>query len=109
MPSLKNPKADLRKRYYRTFEVSLILSLAVIVAAFKFSPQVSKIESVKTDPQEIIRIEDIINTVQKPDIPPPPKAPQIITATVDDPVDDFKPQHIEDVNQLIFRQAPNKT
>jgi len=64
MPSLKNPKADLRKIYHRTFEVSLILSLAVIVAAFKFSPQVAKMESVKTDPQEIIRIEDIINTVQ---------------------------------------------
>lgn len=89
MPSLKNLKADLRKLYYRTFEVSLILSLAVIVAAFKFSPQISKIESLKTDPQEIIKIEDVINTVQKPDIPPPPKAPQIIAATTDNDSDDI--------------------
>src|SRR3972149_577570 len=96
MPSLKNPKADLRKLYYRTFEVSLILSLAVIVAAFKFSPPAAKIESVKTDPQEIIKIEDIINTVQKPDIPPPPKAPQIIEATLDDVPDDFIPPDIDD-------------
>jgi len=106
MPSLKNPKADLRKRYYRTFEVSLILSLAVIVAAFKFSPQVSKIESVKTDPQEIIRIEDIINTVQKPDIPPPPKAPQIIEATIDNPEDNFTPQPIDDYKPVVLPPVP---
>ena len=106
MPSLKNPKADLRKRYYRTFEVSLILSLAVIVAAFKFSPQVSKIESVKTDSQEIIRIEDIINTVQKPDIPPPPKAPQIITATVDDLAEDIILTDIEDVKPINLPGKP---
>ncbi|MGB5288147.1 MAG: energy transducer TonB [Ignavibacteriaceae bacterium] len=105
MPSLKNPKADLRKLYYRTFEVSLILSLAVIVAAFKYSPQVSKIESVKTDPQEIIRIEDIINTVQKPDIPPPPKAPQIIEATIDNPDDNFTPQPIDDYKPVVLPPA----
>ncbi len=100
MPSLKNPKADLRKLYYRTFEVSLILSLAVIVAAFKFSPQVAKIESVKTDPQEIIKIEDIINTVQKPDIPPPPKAPEIIAATIDDTPNDIILPDIDDVEPV---------
>lgn len=106
MPSLKNPKADLSKRYYRTFELSLILSLAVIVAAFKFSPQVSKIESVKTDPQEIIRIEDIINTVQKPDIPLPPKAPQIITTTVDDLAEDIILTDIEDVKPINLPGKP---
>jgi protein TonB len=106
MPSLKNPKADLRKFYYRTFEVSLILSLAVIVAAFKFSPQVSKIESVKTDPQEIIRIEDIINTVQKPVIPPPPLAQPIITATDDDLSDDIVLPDIDDVEPVKLPDKP---
>lgn len=96
MPSLKNPKADLRKNYHRTFEVSLILSLAVIVAAFKFSPEASKMEMMNNPVPELITVEDIINTVQKPDIPPPPKAPQIIEATVDNPVDDFTPQPIDD-------------
>ncbi|HSW55963.1 MAG TPA: energy transducer TonB [Ignavibacteriaceae bacterium] len=96
MPSLKNPKADLRKLYYRTFEVSLIVSLAVIVAAFKFSPQATESELLNEGTQEIIKIEDIINTVQKPDVPPLPKAPQLIEATVDNPVDDFTPQPIDD-------------
>lgn len=106
MSSLKNPKADLRKLYYHTFEVSLILSLAVIVAAFKFSPQVAKIESVKTDLQEIIKLEDIINTVQKPDIPPPPKAPQIITATIDNPSNNFTPQAIDDYKPIDLPTNP---
>ena len=106
MSSLKNPKADLRKLYYHTFEVSLILSLAVILAAFKFSPQVAKIESVKTDPQEIIKLEDIINTVQKPDIPPPPKAPQIITATVDNLSDDIVLPDIDDVEPVKLPDKP---
>ncbi|OGU69643.1 MAG: hypothetical protein A2W30_03975, partial [Ignavibacteria bacterium RBG_16_36_9] len=106
MPSLKNPKADLRKLYYRTFEVSLILSLAVIVAAFKFSPPAAKIESVKTDPQEIIKIEDIINTVQKPDIPPPPKAPQIIAAALDDVLDDIILDDIDDVKPVKLPDKP---
>ncbi len=44
MPSLKNPKADLRKFYYRTFEVCLIISLVSIIAAFKFSPTASEAE-----------------------------------------------------------------
>ena len=106
MPSLKNPKADLRKLYYRTFEVSLILSLSVIVAAFKFSPPSAKIESVKTDPQEIIKIEDIINTVQKPDIPPPPKAPQIIAAALDDVLDDIILDDIDDVKPVKLPDKP---
>ena len=81
MPSLKNPKADLRKFYYRTFEVSLIISLVSIIAAFKFSPTASEAELLTDGTQEIITVEDIINTVQKPNIPPPPKVPEPIALT----------------------------
>ena len=88
MPTRKNPKADLRKFYHRTFEVSLIVSLAVILAAFKFSPQVTESELLNEGTQEIIKIENIIRTVQKPDIPPT-KAPQIIVATTDNDSDDM--------------------
>jgi len=50
--------------------------------------------------QEIIKIEDIINTVQRPDVPPPPKAPQIITATIDDVSDDLILTDIADVKPI---------
>ena len=97
MPSLKNPKADLMKLYQRTFEASLIISLALIIAAFKLSPDISQSGFLRDGTSELIKVEDIINTVQKPDVPPPPKAPQIITATIDDFPDDFVLPDIEPV------------
>jgi periplasmic protein TonB len=100
MPSLKNPKADLRKLYQRTLEISLIVSLATLIAAFKFSPESTKMASTKDDPQEIIKIEDIVKTVQKPDVPPPPKAPQIIEATIDDVPEDIILGDIDDVKPV---------
>jgi len=105
MPSLKNPKADLRKSYLRTFEISLIVSLATIIVAFKFSPQSSTVEQLKDGLPELITVEDIINTVQKPNIPPPPKAPQIITASTDDIVDDFV---LDDIDKIKPVQLPDK-
>lgn len=105
MPSLKNPKADLRKSYLRTFEISLIVSLATIIVAFKFSPLSSKAKQIKDEVPELITVEDIINTVQKPNIPPPPKAPQIITASTDDIVDDFI---LDDIDKIKPVQLPDK-
>jgi len=96
MPSLKSSKVDLRKFYNRTFKLSLIISIAVIIAAFKYSPYSSSSASTDKSTQEIIKIEEIISTVQKPNIPPPPKAPQIIEATLDDVPDDFIPPDIDD-------------
>ncbi len=105
MSSLKNPKADLKKIYHRTFELSLILSLTVIVAAFKFSPQATNLDVIKDTPPDLITVEDIINTVQKPDVPPPPKAPRLIAATIDDIPDDIILPDIDDVEPL---PRPNK-
>jgi len=105
MPSLKNPKADLRKRYFRTYEISLIVSLSVIIVAFKLSPSISQTEFIPERTQEIIKIDDIINTVQKPDIPPPPKAPQIIAAPIDGIVEDFI---LDDIDKVEPVQLPDK-
>ncbi|MBE0571832.1 MAG: energy transducer TonB [Ignavibacteriaceae bacterium] len=106
MSSLKNPKADLRRLYYRTFESGLIISLILIIAAFKFSPISSTSESIKDKPPELIKIEDIINTVQKPDIPPPPKAPQIITAALDDIPEDIFLDDIDDIKPVKLPDKP---
>jgi len=84
MPSLKNPKADLRKSYHKSFEISLIISLATLIAAFKFSPQTSTVEQLKDGVPELITVEDIINTVQKPELPLPPKAPTPVDPTSND-------------------------
>ena len=88
MPSLKNPKADLRILYNRTFKVSLIFSLAIIIAAFKFSPNSSESELLINKPQEIIKIDEIVSTVQKPEIPPPPKTPEPIDPSVNENINE---------------------
>jgi len=106
MPSLKNPKADLRKLYHRTFEISLIIALVTLIAAFKFSPDASNIELINPEKPDLITVEDIINTVQKPDIPPPPKAPQLIVATIDNPPDNFLPPDIDDYTPVPLPDVP---
>lgn len=106
MPSLKNPKADLRKLYHRTFEVSLIISLAAIILAFKFSPPISQNELISEGTQEIIKIDEIINTVQKPEVPSPPKIPEIITASTSDVPVDILVDGIEDYKPAKLPDAP---
>ncbi len=106
MPSLKNPKADLRKFYYRSFEISLIISLATLIVAFKFSPQLSKTELLSEGTQEIINIDEIINTIQKPEVPPPPKAPQIIEASIEDVPDDIILPDIDNVKPIPLPDKP---
>ncbi|MCH7965734.1 MAG: energy transducer TonB [Bacteroidetes bacterium] len=80
MPSIKNYRADLRGKHRRYFEISLILSLSLIIAAFKLSPKDGNIDENFNPPQELITIENIINTVQKP-IPPPPIPAPVLSGT----------------------------
>jgi len=96
MPSLKSPKADLRKLYYRAFEISLIVSLTTIIVAFKFSPQASNIEIIKDGTPELITVEDIINTVQKPKPPEPPIVPDLIPSPLPDVPEDILLNDIDD-------------
>jgi protein TonB len=78
MPTIKNYKADLRGKYRKYFEISLIFSLSLIIAAFKLAPNDGNLDENFSQPQELITIENIINTVQKPKPPPPPIAKPVI-------------------------------
>jgi protein TonB len=106
MGSLKNPKADLKKLYRRAFEISLVISLIATIAAFKLSPDASQINIINPDKPDLITVEDIINTVQKPDIPLPPKAPEIIAATVDDVPDDIILDDIDEIKDVKLPKNP---
>ena len=85
MPGIKSYRADLRGKYKRYFEISLILSISLIIAAFKLAPKDRNMDENFNPPQELITIENIINTVQKPKPPPPPIAEPVITETNDAP------------------------
>lgn len=89
MLTIKNYKADLMGKYRRYFEISLILSLSLIIAAFKLSPKDRSIDENYNPPQELITIENIINTDQKPEPPELPVRPKIIVAQTDDVIEEL--------------------
>jgi len=80
----KNPKVDLKLKYQRTFEIGLILSLAILIVAFKFMPKNTHKKVKVQGPQELINVEDVEATKQETAPPPPPKPPIPIEAPSDD-------------------------
>jgi protein TonB len=87
---LKNPNADLRLKYRKTFEISLIIALAIMILAFKFFPDVSSGEVQMDATQELFTVEDIQQTKQENRPPPPPKPPIPIEAPSDDVLEDIE-------------------
>jgi len=109
MALLKNPKADLRKQYSRIFEVSLILSLAFLIIAFKFFPDIKAKDAKLEGPQELFTVEDIQHTKQENRPPPPPKPPIPIEAPSDDVLDDVEIGSSEiDINEVVEAPPPPK-
>ncbi|MEO8233448.1 MAG: energy transducer TonB [Ignavibacteriota bacterium] len=82
MAIVKTKKADLNIHYKRYFQISMIIVLALLIAAFKFSPNLKNAEMIKDDDPVIINILDIPWTEQnqKPLLPPKPTLPVITTA-----------------------------
>ncbi|MBI4417922.1 MAG: energy transducer TonB [Ignavibacteriales bacterium] len=86
----KNPEVDLRLKYRKTFEVALIIALALMIVAFKFFPDVSPPDRILSAQQEIVDVEDIEITKQENRPPPPPRPPIPIEAPSDETVDDVE-------------------
>ncbi|MDZ7624477.1 MAG: energy transducer TonB [Ignavibacteriaceae bacterium] len=87
---LKNPIADLRLKYRRVFEISLIIALAIMIVAFKFFPDVTSSGLDLDATQELFTVEDIQQTKQENRPPPPPKPPIPIEAPSDDVLEDIE-------------------
>jgi len=86
----KNPKVDLKRKYQRYWEVSFIISLTLLIVAFKFFPEFTKDVVAIDAPQELIIAEDVEATKQETAPPPPPKPPIPIEAPTDDVLDDVE-------------------
>jgi protein TonB len=87
---LKNPIADLRLKYKKTFEISLIIALVLMIVAFKFFPDVASGGVQLEGTQELFTVEDIQQTKQENRPPPPPKPPIPIEAPSDDVLEDIE-------------------
>jgi len=103
----KNPKVDLKLKYQRTLEIAMIISLALLIIAFKYFPKMNKENLRLEGPQELINVEDVEATKQESAPPPPPKPPIPIEAPTDDVLEDIEINDTElDVNEQITAPPP---
>lgn len=73
----KWPKIDLRKYYLLFLEGSLIIVLLFVMGIMKINLKSTSAKVDLTDEQEVVKMEDIIQTEhqEKPPPPPPPEVP----------------------------------
>ncbi len=86
----KSFKADLKRKYNRYIETSMIIALAFLIIAFKTSPE-SFGSNIKMEaPQELIDVEDVEITKQESAPPPPPRPVIPIEAPQENILDDIE-------------------
>jgi len=106
MPALKNFKTDLRAKYSRYVKISTILTLALLIAAFKLSPQKGESEIAVTKGFPDIDIIKMPKSIQKPK-PPPPIDIQPQDYFDDEPIEEIELDDIEiNINEQLAPPPP---
>ena len=105
----KDDKADLRAKYQKVVEICLVISLLILIVAFRFFPDVGKEAAYQEGPQELFKVEDVQNTKQENRPPPPPKPPIPIEAPSEDVLNDIDIASTElDLNAQMSAPPPPK-
>ena len=89
MPVIKNVRANIRAKYSRYIKLSIIFTLAIIIAAFKFSPPNIIPEPIPIDSTIWITVENIESTIQKPK-PPPLPLPEPLLVNLDEELEEIE-------------------
>lgn len=84
----KNPKADLKKSYTLFLQFGLIVTLLVLIGAFKMDFKAEESEGFEIMEQEEVQIEEVIQTKQVETPPPPPRPPVPVEVPNDEIIDD---------------------
>ncbi|MBS4035402.1 MAG: energy transducer TonB [Ignavibacterium sp.] len=84
MSSILKRAADQEQKYKLYFRVSLIFSLLILIAAFKFSPANVKVKILPVSDPDIIIVEPEIKTKQESEPPRPPVPPEPIISFSED-------------------------
>ncbi len=84
----KNPKADLRRSYALVVQIGMITALVLLIAAFRMNLDRGDGMDIQQVEQEVVQMEDILQTkqIQKP--PPPPRPPVPVEVPNDEILDD---------------------
>jgi len=84
----KTDKADLKKRYPLFIELGMVMTLAVLIVAFRLDMSVNDDFEVTLQEQEVVQMEEIQQTQQIEKPPPPPRPPVPVEVPNDEVLDD---------------------
>lgn len=84
----KKPKADLRRYYTLFLEAGLIAALLIFIAAAKVNLSSDKSDVDLTNEQEVVEMEEVIQTEQIKKPPPPPRPPVPVEVPNDEVIED---------------------
>ena len=88
MNNRKKPNADLKRYYTILLETGLIAALLIFIAAAKFNLSSEKATVDLTSEQEVVEMEEIIQTEQIEKPPPPPRPPVPVEVPNNEVVED---------------------
>lgn len=98
----KSPKADLKKNYPVLLQVGIILALLVMIIAVKVNIETEPPTVVEMDQQEVVEMEEVVQTEQVETPPPPPRPP----VPVEVPNDEIIEDEIINMNAELDMDAP---
>lgn len=102
MSNRKNPNADLKKYYTVFLEIGLIITLVASIAAVKIDFRSEVKDMNLTNEQEVVEMEEVIQTKQFERPPPPPRPP----VPVEVPNDEVMEDNIIDLNSELDLDSP---
>lgn len=88
MNNRKKSTADLKKYYTVFLELGLIAALLIFIAAAKVNLQTEKSDVDLTSEQEVVEMEEIVQTKQIEKPPPPPRPPVPVEVPNDELIED---------------------
>jgi periplasmic protein TonB len=86
---MKKPEVDVRAQYTKVMHIALIVSISLMIIAFRFFPTFELDNRLLVQDQEIIDIEEVEQTRQEDRPPPPPRPPIMIESPTSDLLDDI--------------------
>lgn len=86
----RDPKVDLRKYYTIFFETGLIITLMVLIGLTRINFGPSEESEFVLQTQDVVEMEEIIQTEQKKMVPPPPRPPVPVAVPNDEIIEDVE-------------------
>lgn len=84
----KTDKANLKQRYPLYVEIGMVLTLGVLIVAFRMDVSADQNFDAQVTEQEVVQMEEIVQTQQIEKPPPPPRPPVPVEVPNDEVLDD---------------------